>query len=240
MTGLVKITLHGQLGEMFHEEWDFAVKSVSQALNAINTATESKFYQFLGLKEQKGAYYRVLINGEDFIAEKNLDDPEDIDAIKNSNLVAKIDNLKTIDIIPVLEGAKQIFTVILGALLVIAGVVISILSAGIASPLGVALIMVGIGVLAAGITALISKPPAFEDFRDLEGGKSSYLFNGPVNIQREGGPIPVGYGRLLIGSQVISANLSNYDLDASLESEDTGARGHVKTINADKRPVINP
>lgn len=240
MAELVKIKLHGQLGELFKEEWNFAVNTVAQALNAINSFTESKFFQYLGSKQQKGALYRVLINGEDFVAERSLDDPEDVEAVKNSNLVAKIDNLKTIDIVPVLEGAKEIFTVILGVVLIIVGVLIAVGTLGGGALLGAAFIVIGIGLLAAGITSLLSKPPAFEDFREIEGSKSSYLFNGPTNIQREGGPIPVGYGRLLVGSQVISANLTVSDLDSSLEASTTAYRGVVKTIEASRRPYIPP
>ena len=32
---------------------------------------------------------------------------------------------------------------------------------------------------------------------------NSYLFSGPVNVINEGGPVPIGYGRLIVGSQVI-------------------------------------
>ena len=32
---------------------------------------------------------------------------------------------------------------------------------------------------------------------------NSYLFSGPVNVLNEGGPVPIGYGRLIVGSQVI-------------------------------------
>ena len=37
------------------------------------------------------------------------------------------------------------------------------------------------------------------------GGPTSYLFNGPVNTVGEGGPVPVGYGTLMVGS--IAANV---------------------------------
>ena len=32
-----------------------------------------------------------------------------------------------------------------------------------------------------------------------------YLFSGPANIIGGGGPVPVGYGRAIIGSQVVSS-----------------------------------
>lgn len=37
--------------------------------------------------------------------------------------------------------------------------------------------------------------------------KPSYVFNGPVNTTQQGHPVPVGYGKLRVGSQVISAGL---------------------------------
>ena len=54
-----------------------------------------------------------------------------------------------------------------------------------------------------------------EDFRG--GGKQSYLFNGPINVTNEGGPVPVGYGRLIVGSQVTYASYEVTRVDASVE-----------------------
>ena len=54
----------------------------------------------------------------------------------------------------------------------------------------------------------MAKPPKFDDFREIEEGKKkvSYLFDGPTNAANEGGPVPVGYGRLIVGSQVIQTS----------------------------------
>jgi predicted phage tail protein len=41
---------------------------------------------------------------------------------------------------------------------------------------------------------------------------ASYLFNGPVNTTEQGNPVPVLYGRLIVGSQVVSASVCAYDL----------------------------
>lgn len=242
MSELVKVTLHGELGERFHKEWDLAVKTVGSALNAINEFMDGKLFKHLHSKEQKGAYYRVLINGEDFVSEKPLHSEDVYEDIKNSNLVAKIEDLRTVDIVPLLEGAKEIAIAILGVLLIVVGVLITIGTLGGGAILGVGLIMVGIGLLAAGVTALISKPPAFDDFREVEGGRSSYLFNGPVNIQKEGGPIPVGYGRLLVGSQVISASYLVSDISSEKEVRNTPFIPTPKSIApiAARKPWIDP
>jgi predicted phage tail protein len=47
-------------------------------------------------------------------------------------------------------------------------------------------------------------PPEIGDVKKSQ----SYLFNGPVNSQREGVPVPLGYGRLLCGSQIIQSSRS--------------------------------
>lgn len=208
MSNLVKITLHGKLGKEFGKEWTLAVSSVSEAINAINTLTNGRYYKFLSDKSNKSDLYKILINGEDFLTEEPLNSDDKVDKIKNTNLVIKINDLKTIDILPHIElGDSGIAATILGALLIIVGIAVIVISGGSLTTLGVGIIMVGAGLLAAGITALLSKPPTFDDFRDIGGNaKVSYLFNGPQNVTREGGPVPIGYGRLLVGSQVIGAS----------------------------------
>ena len=80
---------------------------------------------------------------------------------------------------------------------------------------GAALILAGIGLAAAGFMALLSSPPPFvaPEFQAPQiaakgGGGKSYLFDGPTNTRGEGGPIPIGYGRLTIGSKIISATFN--------------------------------
>ena len=208
MKELVKVNLHGELGKNFGKLWELSVFSVGEALNAINQLLNGKFYQFLGSKNKKGAKNRVLINGEDFLTEKPLIHESQVEDVKKTNLVVKISNLKTIDVVPLLEGADSgIVSSILGVLLIVVGIATIVLSGGTLTMLGVGIIMIGAGLLAAGITALLSKPPTFDDFRTIGGNaKVSYLFDGPQNVTKEGGPVPVGYGRLLVGSQVIGAS----------------------------------
>ena len=82
---------------------------------------------------------------------------------------------------------------------------------GIVAPLDpatkTALIMAGIALLAAGVMNLLSKPPKPGAVGTSVG---SYMFNGPQNTSEEGNPVPIGYGRLVVGSQLIAAS---YDID---------------------------
>ncbi len=215
--GLVNIKLHGHLGDAIGQTWNLAVNSVGEAAHAINSIT-GKFYKYLMEKDKEGAKYRVLINGRDF---KYSEKPslDNLESIKTSELGMKFSKLNTIDVVPIIEGAgSDIGAIIVGALLIVAGVIVTGLSFGGAGIIGAALIIGGIGLIAAGIINLLSSPPKFEDFREISGGgRASYLFNGPVNVTNEGGPVPVGYGRLLVGSQVVEASYEVNDVDAATE-----------------------
>lgn len=212
---LTKIKLHGLLGESIGEDWNLAVKSVSDAMRAIETLSKRKFYKFLLENDKKGIRYKVLINGRDFLYEEEptVEKPE---SVLKTELVINHKDLRTIDIIPVIEGAGGgTGMVILGALLIIVGIIF--LATGFLSVLGVPLIIIGAGLLAGGIISLLTSPPKFDDYQNISNagaGKSSYLFSGPQNTTREGGPVPVGYGRLFVGSQVISASYEITEHDA--------------------------
>jgi predicted phage tail protein len=212
------ICLHGHLGEAVgRKDWSLAVSSVGEAMRAIEILSKRRLFKYLAEKDKEGAKYHVLLNGRNFIAPEPLD-PNRIETIANSELMMQNQNLETIDIVPVVEGAggggqsSSIGAIIVGVVLIIVGIIL------IAVPfVGAALIVAGIGLIAAGVINLLSPPPKFEEF--TEGRKRvSYLFNGPENTTQEGGPVPVGYGRLLIGSHVISASYEVKDVSVDTPS----------------------
>ena len=41
---------------------------------------------------------------------------------------------------------------------------------------------------------------------------SSYVFTGPQNVASQGDAVPIAYGRLLVGSKIISVAMSSGDL----------------------------
>lgn len=228
----VKITTHGVLGdELGHKTWNLCVKSVSQAINAIEVLSKRKLYKFLLEQDKKGLKYQVLINGRDFLYdENNPPNIKDLDSIKNTELCAKIKNLETIDIVPVLEGAggngASIGAIILGVVLIIVGIVISPFAPG----LNVALVIAGIGLIAAGVTNLLTKGPDLTPFKEKT--KTSYLFNGPANTINEGAPVPVGYGRLIIGSSPIFASydIESFDADEQGKKTSSGVGGGFNAL----------
>jgi predicted phage tail protein len=119
----------------------------------------------------------------------------------------------TIDFIPVPAGAAGLWETIIGAVLVIVGVVLVIVSEGTLAQIGVYAIMAGVGLMAGGIMQMFfgPKPPvtSSHDQTDRGNGKdmSSYLFSGPVNTIAQGGPVPLLFGHMIVGSQTISMSI---------------------------------
>lgn len=62
----------------------------------------------------------------------------------------------------------------------------------------------GLGLVMSGVGSLLS--PTMKTPK-ADGGLKSAIFNGPVNIAEQGGPVPLVFGKMMIGSTVISASL---------------------------------
>jgi predicted phage tail protein len=66
---------------------------------------------------------------------------------------------------------------------------------------------VGLALALGGIAQIIS-PVAKDNLSDKDGkNETQRMFNGPVNVVTQGGPIPLVYGRKIVGSVVGSAGI---------------------------------
>ena len=106
----VKIKLHGVLAkDAPRSEWNLRVKNVREAINGIQCHWK-KFYHSLIENNKKHVGYRVLINGDDFLTEEGKD-PNTPQGLRSSELcLDEISNLKSIDIIPVIEDSKPTYS----------------------------------------------------------------------------------------------------------------------------------
>ena len=220
---LVEITLHGKLGKKLgRSTWNLSVASASEGIHAINKMSGGKLFQLLAKEQKKNQKYKILLNDKplkidtdvrfDEIHDDKEKSKEQIEAINNSELTINNPKLEKVDFVPVVEGADEVFTIFFAIIVIIIGIIVG-------GPLGMAIVMAGVGLLAAGIAALMMEPPEMDELRTLEGATSaSYMFRGPVNITREGGPVPVCYGTLLCGSQVLSAWYDIEDISATSNS----------------------
>ena len=243
MSNLVNIKIHGILGKQLGKtEWKLHAKNVGEAIRGIQ-CNSKKLYKLLYDNDKKNIRYRVLINDQDFAMDEEKD-PDTIEGLMASELVMDLSRLKTIDIVPVIEGSDNfmaIFTIVLGVMLIAAGgaglglwgagggLGSSGIAGGMAATATNSMIgmgfsagmqmMAGISLLTAGVTSLMTPMPKFGDFREIEdGGSASYLFAGPENTIQEGGPVFVAYGRLLVGSHVIQSAADHMNVDAGFGS----------------------
>ena len=196
---LTKITLHGNLGEIVgQKEWSLKIKSIPEAIHAIDTMSGRKLCAAILKNEKHNIKYKVLTDGKNALS-KSIDTIEE--AAESELMIEK--EMKTIDIVPVLEGAsgdtKDFLLVIGGAMLMMTG-----------NPL---LMQLGLFAILTGMANLLAEPPDFEDFKEIQqtNKRESYLFNGPLNTYNPGGPIPIGYGRVLVGSQTLAFAQTNSD-----------------------------
>jgi len=223
MKKLTKIKFHGELGEHMGKEYNLSVDSVKEALQAVNKISGKKLSKYFMKDGNFHNEYRILVNGKDLASKhKKIDS---VDKVNSSEIVIERKNLDTIDIVPVIQGSGNNFLAILLVVVAVVLIATGVGAAGFgafmaqgatqaglstATTLGIGAgtaIVAGLGLLAAGISVLLSKPPEFAAFQDTgtAGGRRSYLFNGPENVQGEGRGVPFGYGRLKIGSQSIDA-----------------------------------
>lgn len=211
---LVTVNLHGNLAEeVGTKKWEVSVTSFPEAMHAINIMSENKLREYFLSPKNIYCRYKVFVNEEEIPFEKNLE---------LSELNLQREDLSSIEIIPVLQGADDSWIDWLG-------VALGVIGLGFATSTMSAMAMLSL--IAAGVSNLLSAPPdrpAAEQI-SLEPDQlaNSYLFQGPVNVVNEGSPVPLGYGRMLCGSTVI---LSTYDVTYT-DVEVVGTRDIVKLVN---------
>lgn len=216
---MTKVVLHGELGKIFGEVWNLAVNSPTEALRAIEANTR-KLFKYLRKHDDGYAEYRVLIDDKDFTDVSELAVP-----FRKS--------IKTIHFVPVPKGGDNnqgLWMTVIGVVLVAIAVVVSwgaagglvaglsalsgigSAGAGIAIPaLATLAFTTGIALTLGGIASLLTPVP---DSASNEQPKNqpSYLFRGAVNTYTQGNPVPVLYGKMIVGSQVISVGITASDL----------------------------
>ena len=212
---IVRVKFHGHLGKRLKKKtWNLAVESVSEAFHAVDTMSKRNLVKCMIEDSEKQLQYQVKVNNNPI--DTSAINPEELSTIQESELCIKR-KMKTIDIIPVLEGSGGggggIFSAIIGILLIVTAPWLAVALGG-AQAMTAAIVLAGLTMVAGGISMLLAKPPKFEDFREIESTKksTSYLFGGPTNTANEGGPVPIGYGRLIAGSQIIQMSLTTREM----------------------------
>jgi len=180
------VRLYGQLGSRFGRLHRLAVKNPAEAIRALSAMLPG-FEQYLMTAKDRGLTFSLFV-GKSNISKEEMEYPVGSEDIR---------------IAPVIIGAKRA-----GVLQTIVGVVL-IAIGYFFPPVAAYTVPAGIGMIAGGVIQMLSPVPKGLSSRDSPDNASSYSFNGPVNTQAQGNPVPVLYGRLIVGSAVISAGIRN-------------------------------
>lgn len=183
---LTKVYLEGPLGKKFGREWELAADTPNEALRLINANVGNLF---AWIKQNLRIYERYRV-----VVKKRGGKHEALD----SESYALAHDVESIRFIPLIAGAGGIIKAVIGVALIVYG---TITGNALALKMGWTMVISGI------IEALIM--PNTGRKKDNSGGSTnSHFFDGPVNTEGQGRAVPLVYGRVLIGSQVISAKLS--------------------------------
>jgi predicted phage tail protein len=190
---MATIILLGELGRQFGRRHNMVVASAAEAVRALG-ANFPTFERELVRSGERGVGYKVLV-GRDELNLERLHEPS---------------GQQRITIAPVISGAggNGLGQIILGAALIAVAWWNPMGWAAAGSFLSQAtLYSVGTSMILGGVAQMIAPTPKSTDPSERPENKPSYAFNGAVNTTAQGQPVPVGYGRLIVGSAVISAGI---------------------------------
>ena len=197
--------------------FEFDVNTPAQAIKAL-CVNFPGLDKWLIDSEQDGVGYRVAVSKEK-ATEENV-----------APLLMPFSDREVFSITPVVAGAGRGGTqILIGAALIavaiaapgagfalsaggftttgVAGTLVASPGFALASGLAAAAGNIGIGLVLTGIAQVLSPQPELNNTVDESVQLESFTFSNVVNTARQGMPVPIAYGRLFVGSAVLSSGL---------------------------------
>ena len=189
---MMLILLYGTLGQRFGKVHRYAVKTPREAIRAMCVTLP-------GFREAASeGSYRVLAGGS-----------RELELEQTAWPISQKESLR---IVPVVQGRNGLGKVLLGAALIGFSLAFPQFGAftigGWSSSISAIAGNIGVSLVLGGVSQMLFAPPSPPKNVDRPENKPSFAFDGAVNTAAQGNPVPVCYGRLIVGSQVISAGLS--------------------------------
>lgn len=188
---LSTIRLYGEMGARFGRVHHLAVDSCAEAISALSAILPG-FDQYMRDSQSRGLTFAP------FIGKRNIGFNE---------MSQPIPAGEEFRIAPIIIGNKKggLFQTILGAAMIVAGVVASFIPGWQAvSPY---LVAAGISTAAGGVMQMLSPQATGMKIREDDANAPSYAFGQPVNTTAQGNIVGVLYGEREIGGAIISAGI---------------------------------
>lgn len=183
---MTKVHLLGKAGKKFGKEFNLDVKHTKQLVRAIAVQRKG-FLNFFFDEQKKGIEY-VIKKGEEFLMETDVEL-----SLGNDDVY----------IMPVPQGSDIFsdgFKRDLGTVLTIIGTVLVFIPGF--QGIGAALIIVGGYLMFDGILGLMQDDSPPED-------ADAAVFGGPINVVKQGIPVPLLYGKLEVAGAPINYGFTN-------------------------------
>lgn len=203
---LKTIKLYGVLGKKFGKEFHLAVESTREAVKALSVQVPG-FEQFMLTAHEQGLAFAVFQDDEN-ISEDQIDFETGAKVIK---IVPKV----------IGAGGNGVLQTILGAVLVVVGIVVTGMSFGSAGAVGAGLIGAGIGMMVGGIAQMMM-PKMDEGDQNQDGNRANKGFGGAVTTIAQGNPVPILYGQREVGGFIVNAGQFAVDTFSSADAGFTG------------------
>lgn len=185
------VILYGELRKKFGRQFDLDVASPAEAVRAL-CAQVKGFRAYLYDHTQDT--FKLFVGGRN----------------SSEELVGPCSDKEVIRIAPVIQGAGAAGKIVLGIVLI----VISWWTGGATAGSGMAMFSSACGaagwsMVIGGVVQLLTQTSSSKGGgADSAANSPSYNFNGPVNTEAQGHPVPLCYGRMIVGSAVISAGMT--------------------------------
>jgi predicted phage tail protein len=173
------------MGRRFGKEWDLAVSTPAEALQLIE-ANSTGFGAWVRTKQAQYASYRVTVTDKNG---KKM-------TLNDATFGLNRSRPAVIRFTPITKGASAVARMVVGAALMISAIW-----------LGPPAFWAGASMFVGGLIEVLSPTPKVDEGSASDDG-TSYYFNGPVNTSAQGIPVPLIYGRCLVGSQAVSAHIA--------------------------------
>lgn len=186
---MTRIELSGEPGKIFGKIHHRLINKVSEAGTAL-AKTIPGFESYMISSKSRGLTFAVF-KGKKNIGVDDLGFPVTGEVIR---------------IVPVIIGGKKagVLQTVLGAVLVAAGAVLSFTPWAAASPF---LYKFGAAMKLGGVVQMLSPQPSGIASKQSADNRASYAFGGVTNTAAQGYPVPLLYGKRLIGGAIISAGI---------------------------------
>lgn len=191
---LKTIKLYGVLAKKFGKEFRLDVENTREAMRALSVQVPG-FEHFMLHAHEQGLEFAVFQDKQN-ISETELD---------------MSTSAKVIKVVPKVKGAGGAVQTIIGAVLVVVGVLVTVGTLGGGAALGAGLIGAGVGMMVGGI-AMMLMPKIENQDQNQDGNKANKGFGGAVTTVAQGNPVPVLYGQREVGGFIASAGQYPEDL----------------------------